>query len=92
MKPRLMNLTTGAVANRLNGVALTFSGILLLFPLGLVPFSNTLPALAILLLAVGMLQRDGYAIVAGYIAMIATIIYFGALGLMVVMGGQLILG
>lgn len=88
MRPRLTRVTTGALANRLNGLAVTAGGVLLLFPLSFVPFSNTLPAVAVLLLALGMLQRDGYFIIGGYIALIATVIYFGALALIVVLGGQ----
>jgi hypothetical protein len=88
MRPRLTNLTSGAFVNRINGLALTGAGVLLLFPLSFIPFSNTLPALAILLFALGMLQRDGFFIVGGYVALIATIVYFGGLALLVVLGGQ----
>jgi hypothetical protein len=52
LKPRLTVLSEGALMNTVNGLVLTFAGILLIFPFGLIPFSNTLPALAILLLAV----------------------------------------
>ncbi|MCC6453888.1 MAG: exopolysaccharide biosynthesis protein [Caldilineaceae bacterium] len=88
MKPRLIKVTTGAFANRLNGLALTAAGVLLLFPLSFVPFSNTLPAVAILLFALGMLQRDGYFIIGGYVALLATVIYFVGLALLVILGGQ----
>lgn len=87
VKPRLGGLSSG-VFNRLNGMALTLSAILLLFPLSLIPFSNTLPAVAILCLAFGMLQRDGYFIILGYIALVATIIYFGVLAAAALMAGQ----
>jgi hypothetical protein len=88
MRPRLIRVTTGTFANRLNGLALTAGGVLLLFPLSFVPFSNTLPAIAILLFALGMLQRDGYFIIGGYVALVATIIYFVGLAVLVVLGGQ----
>lgn len=91
LRPRLIRLTTGALVNRMNGLALTFSAVLLLFPLSFIPFSNTLPALAILFFALGMLQRDGYFVVAGYLAMIATVIYFAGLALAVIVGGQSLL-
>lgn len=90
VKPRLAALTSGAAINRINGLALTLAGILLLFPLSFIPFSNTLPALAILFMAIGMLQRDGYFIVMGYIMNGLTIIYFAALALTVILGGQAI--
>ena len=88
MRPRLAWVTTGALANRLNGLALTASGVLLLFPLSFIPFSNTLPGVAILVFALGMLQRDGYFIIGGYVAMVTTIIYFVGLAALVVLGGQ----
>jgi hypothetical protein len=79
--------TDGAVASRVNGLAIVLGGILLLFPLGLVPFSNTLPGIAVMLLAIGMLQRDGYFIFAGYFFLLATIVYFVVLAWIVVVGG-----
>ena len=79
IRPRMEGLTEGAVMGRVNGLALIFGGVLLMAPLGLIPFSNTLPAFGILLLAVGMSQRDGLVVLAGYGMLIATVIYFGAL-------------
>jgi len=71
-----------------HGLALVLAGVLLMFPLGLVPFSNTLPAVAILFLSLGMLERDGLIIVAGYLMNVATIFYFGALAIGAVLAGQ----
>lgn len=88
MRVRLRQLTEGELMNRLNGLALTSSGVLLLFPLSFIPFSNTLPALAVLLLALGMLQRDGVFIVAGYSALGLTVLYFAGLALAIFFGGQ----
>lgn len=79
LKPRMSGLTTGVVINRINGLAITFAGLLLMLPLGLIPFSNTLPAVAILLLAVGLIQRDGLMLLVGYLFIVFTVIYFGAL-------------
>lgn len=79
IKPRLFVLTSGAVVNRVNGLAIVFAAGLLMLPLGLVPFSNTLPAVAIMLLALGMSQRDGWVVVAGYFMIVVTLVYFGAL-------------
>jgi hypothetical protein len=88
VRPRMSWLTEGAVINRVNGLALIFAAVLLMFPFGLIPFSNTLPGLAILFLAVGMLQRDGFFILLGYLMIIATVIYFGALALAAIAAGQ----
>lgn len=79
VRQRATAVTSEGVANRINGVAILGSGILLMFPLGLVPFSNTLPAFAILFLSIGMAQRDGVVVIAGYGMLAATIIYFSAL-------------
>ncbi len=49
LKPRMTGLTASSTMNRVNALAITAGGVLLMFPLGLVPFSNTLPAVAILL-------------------------------------------
>src|SRR5690606_9194972 len=88
IRPRLLPLTDGAVINRINGLGLTLGGILLLFPLGLVPFSNTLPGIAVLFLAVGILQRDGLFIIAGHLMNVVTIIYFAALAIGALLAGQ----
>ena len=84
------NFSGGAI-NRINGLSLTTGGILLLFPLSFIPFSNTLPALSVLLLALGMLQRDGIFILAGYFTLLLTILYFGGLALLLFLSGKSLL-
>lgn len=91
VKPRFNVLTTGSMVNQVNGVALTTSGILLLFPLSFIPFSNTLPALTILFFAFGTLQRDGYLILLGYVSLSITLLYFAGLALLLMLGGQSLL-
>jgi hypothetical protein len=88
LHPRLGGLTSGAAINRFNGFMLVVAGVLLMAPFGLVPFSNTLPGLAILFLAVGMLQKDGVFVLLGYLFIIATIVYFGALITGAVLAGE----
>ncbi len=88
IRPRLAALTEGMVMQRVNGLAIILGAVLLMFPLGLVPFSNTLPALAILFLAVGMSQRDGWLVIAGHAMNVATIVYFGALALAAFAAGR----
>jgi len=87
-KPRFASVTTGAVMNRINGLALMGAGLLLMAPLGLIPFSNTLPGVAILLLAAGISQRDGLVVLAGYAMVALTIVYFGALAFLAYSAGQ----
>ena len=88
IRPRAGSVTDGPVAGRVNGLALIFAGGLLMAPLGLIPFSNTLPAFAILLLAVGMAQKDGVVVLAGYAMIVATLVYFGALAWLAFAAGQ----
>lgn len=76
--PRVPALTAGPMA-RFNGLVLIFAGLLLMAPFGLIPFSNTAPAIAILFLTMGMLQRDGVFVLLGYLATILTVVYFSAL-------------
>jgi hypothetical protein len=52
-----------------NGLLLAVAGLLLLLPIP-VPLSNALPAAAILLLSVAALMRDGFAFLAGCLALL----------------------
>ncbi|MCY1668488.1 exopolysaccharide biosynthesis protein [Rhizobium sp. SL86] len=88
LKPRMSGLTASGTMNRVNALGITAGGVLLMFPLGLVPFSNTLPAVAILLLATGMIQRDGLVVLAGYLFLVITVIYFAVLAILAVSAGQ----
>ncbi|OHV81765.1 exopolysaccharide biosynthesis protein [Rhizobium sp. LCM 4573] len=92
LKPRLSALTSGGVTNRINGLAIAAAGVLLMFPLGLVPFSNTLPGIAILLLSTGMIQRDGLIVLGGYVFIAITVVYFAVLGYMAYSAGQGLMG
>jgi hypothetical protein len=79
-RPHRMNwLASTGLTEVINNCALIIGAILLMAPFGLVPFSNTLPALALLFLAIGLLQRDGLCVMLGHLANIATIIYFTVL-------------
>ena len=92
IRPRLTALTATSALNLVHGLALLLAGLLLMAPLGLVPFSNTLPALAVLVLALGILERDGLFIVGGYLMNVATIVYFVALALGAYKAGQGLFG
>jgi len=62
-----------------NDCALILGAVLLMAPFGLIPFSNTLPAIALLFLAIGSLQRDGLFILIGHLSNLVTIAYFALL-------------
>lgn len=76
---RLPALTNGRFMDVLNNLSFILAAILLMAPFGFVPFSNTLPAVALIFLAVGMMQKDGGSILLGNLFNIATIVYFGFL-------------
>jgi hypothetical protein len=76
---RLAGLVDGRVANLFNNLAFILAALLLMAPFGFVPFSNTLPGVALLFYGIGLIQRDGVAILLGHAANILTIIYFGIL-------------
>ena len=88
IRPRVTVLTASAALNAVHGLALVLAGVLLMFPLGLVPFSNTLPGIAILLLSLGIVERDGLFIVGGHLMNLATIVYFGVLAFGAYKAGQ----
>jgi hypothetical protein len=76
---RLRGLVEGRAQEIFNNLAFILAALLLMAPFGFIPFSNTLPGLALLLYAIGMIQRDGGAILLGHLASIGTIVYFGIL-------------
>ena len=64
---------------RMNNASLILGAVLLMMPFGLIPFSNTFPAVALLFFAIGLLQRDGVCVLLGYVSNAATIVYFAVL-------------
>ena len=76
---RLRALVDGRVQGVVNDLAFILAALLLMMPFGFVPFSNTLPALALLAYAIGFIQRDGGAVMLGHLANVGTVIYFGVL-------------
>jgi hypothetical protein len=72
-------LVTDGPVDRLNNASIILGAVLLMMPFGMIPFSNTFPAVALLFLAIGLLQRDGVCVLLGYISNVATIVYFGLL-------------
>lgn len=76
---RLPMLVDSRIAETLNDAALVLGAVLLMAPFGFVPFSNTIPGLALLLLAIGLMQRDGVAVLLGHLLNGASIVYFGML-------------
>jgi hypothetical protein len=88
--PRLWPLTHGPTIGRFNGVLLMLSGLLLMVPLPL-PFANALPAYGALCLAAGSLERDGALVLAGYVMVFLTIVYFSVVAVLGGVGVQTLL-
>ena len=86
---RLAALSEGRAMDIVNSAAFIFAALLLMAPFGFVPFSNTFPAIALLFYAIGMIQRDGGALLLAYVATLATVVYFGVL---IGGGGYLVTG
>jgi hypothetical protein len=79
LRPRLAPLTASTVLLRMHAFAILLAALTLLLPLP-IPFTNSFPAWAILLLAAGLLERDGYFILGGYVVFVLGVLYFVFLG------------
>jgi hypothetical protein len=75
LKPRWNFLTTDAM-ERVIGFYLIFLTVILLVP---VPFGNALPSFGIAIIAAGLLEKDGAAIVAGSVVGLLGTVYVVAL-------------
>ena len=76
LKPRASFMTLG-IAKWLAGVGMILSAVALALPIPpIIPFTNTLPALAITLFSLGFLMRDGFMIILGHVFNVASWGYF----------------
>ena len=76
---RIEWLVASGPVERMNNASLILGAMLLMMPFGLIPFSNTFPAVALLFFSIGLLQRDGVCVLLGYLSTLATLVYFGVL-------------
>lgn len=65
-RPRWEGFVSGMMG-RLHGLVLAVAAGLLMLPLALIPFSNTLPAIACILISAGLANRDGWAVLLGWL-------------------------
>ena len=79
LRPRVTFLTDTPLLAQLHAVLMLLAAVALLLPLP-IPFTNSFPAWTILLLAAGLLERDGVFILGGYAVFIAGVFYFIFLG------------
>ena len=76
LRPRLDFLHEQWIYRRVAGTLILISGFLLLLPLP-IPLTNSLPALTVVLLAAGAMERDGLFFLAGCTTFTVTFAYFG---------------
>lgn len=79
VRPRLEVLARHGLSRRLIGFCVAWCAALSALPLP-IPFTNKVPALAMLFLAVGMLEFDGILICFGYATVVLTTVLFAILG------------
>lgn len=79
LRPRLAILTDYGWQRQVHAGLMMVSGLALLLPLP-IPLSNSFPAWVILLMAGGLLERDGVFVSAAYAVFAAGILYFVLLG------------
>ncbi len=79
VRPRMLKLTATPRVNAVHGVALVIVVVALMAPLPLIPLANTLPAIGVILLCLGMAERDGALLLFGHLVALLSVLYVGAL-------------
>lgn len=74
IRPRMHFLRTHPRMVNLIGVGIISGGFILSLPLP-IPFSNLFPAISIMCLAAGLMERDGLLVLAGYVSGVASWLY-----------------
>jgi hypothetical protein len=80
LRPRMLWVTSTPLRRQVHAIPIVLCAALLLLPLP-IPFSNTIPAWSILLMAGGLLERDGGFIIAAYITSLLAVAFFGAIAI-----------
>jgi len=86
IKPRLLLMTNRKPIRKVNYIFLVISSLYFILPLP-IPLTDTLPAFSVFFLSAGILECDGYLILAGYIMVVLTTIYFS---IMILIGYNLL--
>jgi hypothetical protein len=85
LKPRWPRLHDSHLFRVVNFFIVAISALLLALPLP-IPFSNTIPTLAIVLNTVGQLEEDGAVIFSSFVAFVISVTFFTGLGAGVFLG------
>ncbi len=84
---RLASWVAGERGRRAGGLMIAAAGLLISLPLAGIPFNNSLPALAVVFVALGELEEDGLMLVAALAALVLTVVYFAALAVLLFWAG-----
>lgn len=79
LRPRMAVISAPGPMQQVHALFILISALVLLLPLP-IPFSNSFPAWTILLLAAGLLERDGLFVLLGYLVFVLGVLYFILLG------------
>jgi hypothetical protein len=90
VRPRLSFLYAGPVMPRLTGLGIVIASLGLMLPLP-IPFSNSIPAWAVVLLATGMMEKDGLCSLLGHLTVVATWVFIGLTSVFAVGSFQMLL-
>jgi hypothetical protein len=90
VRPRLAFLHTGPGMLQLIGLAIVIAGLGLMLPLP-IPFSNHLPAWAVMLLAIGMMEKDGLFVLLGHLTAIVAWVFIALTSVIAVRSFQKLL-
>lgn len=82
IQPRIQGVCHTPLARIINGLVMALMGFFLFIPLP-IPFINTIVALALIFLAIGLLEDDGLWVIIGYVDAAAVIALFIIMGYMV---------
>ncbi|MGB3693792.1 MAG: exopolysaccharide biosynthesis protein [Spirulinaceae cyanobacterium] len=88
VRPRLLGLAKNPYIWRLNGVCIAWLTILLILPL---PFTNFMPTIGILFLAIAMLEADGLLMCVSYFLSFLITLIFAFLGYSILQTSSLLL-
>src|SRR6202008_4248568 len=90
VRPRFGFLHAGPIMPRVAGLGIVIASLGLMLPLP-IPFSNSIPAWAVVLLAIGTMEKDGLCVLVGYLTVIATWVFIGLTSMFAVGGIQMLL-
>ena len=91
LHPRLLTLSENSHFIRIHACTILVLALVVSLPLPVL-FANLVVALPIFLIALGLLERDGYFIVAGYVAVLPAIAFYTGLIFLGVEGVQKLIG